>query len=316
MKPRMSFALKPGKSIKRQLKRIARKELGRASERLLHDDRDDDDVHESRKSVKKVEALAMLLDEMGFPPPRKKIERLRAARRVLSRLRDADASIETFDRLRSRFADRIPEHTARVIRTRLTRQKTTLTRRAQAGAGSLARAGKTLRTLRRSAKRWVPSSIELSEFPQVLGRSFRASRKAMKRAQVRGRAPDFHDWRKRVKNLWYQLRLAERMVAGLTTQIEEFRELETALGEEHNLAVLRRKLSHDPSLRKLNSQIDSLTAMSTALQEELRRSAVVLGMRLLKMSPKEFTTDLRQRLRPKGTPRRKPSPRSRGLAVA
>jgi hypothetical protein len=252
---------------------------------------------------------------MGSPPPRKKIERLRAARRVLSRLRDADASIETFDRLRSRFAERIPEHTAGVIRTRLTRQKTTITRRAQSGAG-LVRAGKTLQRLRRSVKRWVASSIDLSEFPQVLGRSFRASRKAMKRAQIRGRAPDFHDWRKRVKNLWYQLRLAERMVVGMTTQIEEFRELETALGEEHNLAVLRRKLSRDRSLRKLNSQIDSLAAMSAALQDELRRSAVVLGMRLLKMSPKEFANDLRQRLRPKGTPRRKPSPRSRGLAVA
>ena len=311
-----SFALKPGKSIRRQLKRIVRKQLDRASERLLHDGRDDDDVHESRKSVKKVEALAKLLDQMGSPPPRKKIQRLRTARRVLSRLRDADASIETFNRLQSRFAERIPEHTARVIRTRLTRQKTTITRRAHAGTGSLARSGKALQELRRSAKKWVASSIDLSEFPQVLGRSFREGRKAMKRAQLRGRTPDFHNWRKRVKNLWYQLRLAERLVVGLTTQIEEFRELETALGEEHNLAVLRRKLSRERGLRKLNSQVDSLAAMSTALQEELRRSAVVLGMRLFKMSPKEFANDLRHRLRPKGTPRRKPSPRSRGLAVA
>ena len=311
-----SFALKPGKSIRRELKRIARKELGRASERLLHDHRDDDDVHESRKSVKKVEALARLLEQIGFAPPRKNVKRLHATRRVLSRLRDADAIIETFDHLRSRFADRIPEHTSAMIRSRLTRRKSKMTRRAQAGAGSLARAGKTLRKIRRSVKRWAAPPIDLSELPRVLGRSFRASRKAMRRAQTRGQAQDFHDWRKRVKNLWYQLRLAERLVSGLSTQIEEYRELETALGEEHNLVVLRTKLTRDRGLRRIKSQMDNLTAISTALQQELQRTAVVLGMRLHKISPKEFAKGLRRRLRPKGTARRKPSPRSRGVAVA
>jgi CHAD domain-containing protein len=312
----MAFALKPRKSISRQLKRIARKELGNAADRLLQDPRDADDVHEGRKSVKKVEALAKLLDQIGFAPPRKDVKRLRAARRTLSRVRDADAIIETFDHLQSRFAHQIPEHTAAMIRTHLTRRKSTMTRRAQAGAGSLARAGKTLRKIRRSAKHWSAPSIDLSELPQVLRRSFRASRKAMKRAQTRGRAPDFHDWRKRVKNLWYQLRLAERLVAGLSTQLEQFRELETALGKEHNLVVLRTKLTRDRGLRKIRSEINRLRALSTALQEELRRAALVLGTRLHKISPKEFARDLGRRLRPKGTRRRKPSPRTRGQAVA
>jgi hypothetical protein len=312
----MSFALKPRKSISRELKRIARKELDSAADRLLQDQRDDDDVHEGRKSVKKVEALARLLDQIGFAPPRKDVKRLRAARRTLSRVRDADAIIETFDHLHSRFADQIPEHTSAIIRTHLTRRKATMTRRAQAGAGSLTRAGKTLRRIRRSAKHWSAPSIDLSELPHVLRRSFRASQKAMTRAQTRGKGPDFHDWRKRVKHLWYQLRLAERLVAGLSTQLEEFRELETALGQEHNLVVLRTKLTRDRSLRNIRSEINRLRAMSTALQEELRRTALVLGTRLHNISPKEFEKDLRRRLRPKGTRRRKPSPRTRGPAVA
>jgi AAA ATPase domain/CHAD domain len=312
----VAFTLKPGKSIRRQLKRIARKELASAAERLLHDHPGNDDAHESRKSVKKVEALAKLLDQVGFAPPRKDLKRLRAARQTLSRVRDADAVIETFDRLQSRFSHRIPEHTSAIIRAHLMRRKSTITRRAQASAGSLARAGKALRKIQRAAKHWLAPSIDLSELPQVLERSFRASRKAMKRAQTRGRAPDFHDWRKRVKNLWYQLRLAERLVSGLSTQIEEFRELETALGEEHNLSVLRTKLRRDRALRNIRSQINLLTAMTMALEGELRRTALVLGTRLHELSPKEFANDLRRRLRPKGTSRRKPSPRTRGQAVA
>ena len=123
----------------------------------------------------------------------------------------------------------------------------------------------------------------------------------MMRAQTRGRPSDFHAWRKSVKSLWYQLRLVERLVAGLATQVEEFKELETALGEEHNLVVLRNKLTRDRGLRHIESQTNGLTAMSTALQEELRRSALVLGTRLHRRSPKEFAKNLRQRLRPRGT---------------
>ena len=310
-----SLALKPKKSIGRQLKRIARKELGSAAERLLQDHRDDEDVHEGRKSLKKVEALAVLLHQVGSAPRRRDRKRLRAARRTLSRARDADAIVETFDHLRSRFAHRIPEHTSAMIRRHLTRRKSAATRRARAGAGSLTRAGTIVRKIRRSVKEWSVPSIDLSDLPELIGRSFRASRKAMMRAQTRGRASDFHEWRKRVKNLSYQLRLVERLVSGLSAQIEEFRELEQALGEAHNLVVLRTKLKRNRGLRQMRSQIDDLTAMSTALQEELGRSALVLGTRLYTMTPKAFANDLRRRLRPKGTPRRKPKPGTRGRAV-
>jgi hypothetical protein len=231
-------------------------------------------------------------------------------------VRDADAIIETFDQLQSRFEQQIPEHTAAMIRSHLTRRKSAIARRAQAGAGSLARAGRTLRKIRRSARHWPVPSIDLRELPRVLRRSFRASRKAMARAQARGRAPDFHDWRKQVKNLWYQLRLAERLVAGLSTQLAEIKELQTALGTEHNLVVLRTQLTQDRALRNIKSEINQLRVLSTALQEEMRRAALVLGTRLYRTSPREFARDLRQRLRPKGTRRRKPSPRTRGRAVA
>src|SRR5438094_6101341 len=109
MKQFMSFALTPGKPIRRDLKRIVRKQLARASERLLQYHRDAEAVHESRKSIKKVEALTKLLDEIGSGPPRKDLERLQSARQTLSRLRDADVVIETFEHLRSRFPHRIPK---------------------------------------------------------------------------------------------------------------------------------------------------------------------------------------------------------------
>lgn len=87
-------------------------------------------------------------------------------------------------------------------------------------------------------------------------------------------------------------------------------ELETVLGEEHNLSVLRAKLHGDRSLRRLKAQTEDVTAMSMALEEELRRSALALGTRLFEMTPKEFEKDLEKRLRPNGARRRRRPSRS------
>jgi CHAD domain-containing protein len=268
-------------------------------------------VHESRKSLKKVEALARVLEQLGGAPRRKDVKRLRAARRTLSKLRDATVAIETFDRLRSRFARQIPEHTSAMITKHLARSKASMIERAHARNGGLARVADVLKKIRRSAKRWKAPSIDASMLPEVLGRSFRASRKAMRRAGKRERAGDFHEWRKRVKQFWYQLRLAERLISGLGRQIADFRELETALGDEHNLAVIRGYLRHARAFRRMHSDVDRIAAMSTALEAELRRAAMVLGGRLYKRSAKSFVKDLRRRLRSKGAPRRTPSPRTR-----
>jgi CHAD domain-containing protein len=312
----VALAIKPKRSLRRQLKRIARKELGSASDRLLKRNRNDDDVHEGRKSVKKAEAIANLLDQIGGRVRARDRDDLRTVKRSLSRFRDADAVIQTFDRLRSRFSRRIPAGTSTAIKTQLQRRKSQMTPAIRSGAGSLARAGKTLQTLQRPAKRWVAPSMKIAELPDVLKRSYRAGLRAMQTAQATGRAEDFHDWRKAVKNLWYQLRVVERLVSGSTKQIEELRELETALGDAHNLVVLRTRLARDRTLRRAGRQVQNVTALSIAFEGELQRAAVVLGKRLFELSPKAFARDLERRLRPKGTPRRRPAPGTRGRAVA
>jgi CHAD domain-containing protein len=297
----VAFRLRPGKRISRELKQIVRAELERAEDRLRQQ-RGDEDVHESRKSVKKVEALAQLLDQLGSAPPRKDLERLRGARRTLSRLRDCGVVIDTFDGLCSRPATRrIQKHTITTIRTYFERRKADTVRRAKAGAGSLARAGKALQKVRRAARRWPSPPIEPQDLPGIVGGSYRASRKAMTRAAREGRAPDFHEWRKRVKVLWYQLRLAERFVPGLGVQVKEFGRLESALGNEHNLIVFRTKLLRDQGLRHIKPQASRLADISRDLERQLRGRALAHGARLLKLPPKKFEKNLRRRLKPGGT---------------
>jgi CHAD domain-containing protein len=135
----------------------------------------------------------------------------------------------------------------------------------------------------------------------------------MKRAQKGREATDFHRWRKRVKSLRYELRLAERLVSGLSGQIARFKQLETSLGEEHNLVVLRARLAADPALLNIKSEVNEIRAIAAALQAELRRKALKLGTRLHRVSPKQFAKDLRRRLAPTGS-RRGSSSRIRAAA--
>jgi CHAD domain-containing protein len=295
----MATHLKPGKSIKRQLKRIMRTELRRASRRLRYD-HSHEAIHEGRKRVKKAEAVLRLLERIGFDAPRKDVKRLRSARHALSTSRDADVMIETFDRLRSRFPGRIPEHTSAIIRAHLLRAKADVADRARR-EGSELRAANKLRQTRRSVKQWSLPSIEASDLPAIIRRSFRASRKAMKRAQKAGDAAAFHRWRKRVKSLWYHLRLAQCLVSDLSGRIAGLKQLETHLGEEHNLAVLRSRLAAAPGLLNMRSEINEITAIAEVLQTELRRKALKLGTRLHAITPKQFAKDLRRRLTSDGS---------------
>jgi hypothetical protein len=69
----------------------------------------------------------------------------------------------------------------------------------------------------------VPASATASGDSGV---SQAAKGKALARAKTTRRASDFHEWRKRVKTLWYVLRLLGDADAALKAQVEKTHRLE------------------------------------------------------------------------------------------
>ena len=72
----------------------------------------------------------------------------------------------------------------------------------------------------------------------IIATSYCRSRDAMKRARMTGRSATLHRWRKELKTLWYQLRLARPLLTGVAPLLAELDRLETQLGDDHNLVVL------------------------------------------------------------------------------
>jgi CHAD domain-containing protein len=290
----MSFTLEPGKPIRRELKQLVDHQLRGAGRGFREGG--GVAIHEARTAVKKVRAILRLLREANTDGLGKDERRLRAVGQVLSTLRDSDAVIATFDLLRRRFPKRLPEHSKAVIRRRLVQARTRLAREARDNH-SVATAAHTLRVVRRSAKRWDVPIFESLDLSNLLKESYRASRNAMHRAQKTTRGSDLHRWRKRVKTLWYQLRLIESRAPGLRATIQDLEQLETWLGDHQNLSVLQAAIADQKKTGQQSlAVLRRLMVVSRSVQKSLRAKALARGRGLMTDRPKTFARSLRRAL--------------------
>jgi CHAD domain len=99
----------------------------------------------------------------------------------------------------------------------------------------------------------------------------------------------FHEWRKRVKDHWYHTRLIESLwTEEMKAREKSLKELETWLGDDHNLFVLHSLISGEPAAFGETAIVDALLDLIDDRQKELRRNALSLGARLYDDKPKAF----------------------------
>src|SRR5579871_3078349 len=106
----MSFELKPGESLRKGLRRLARKRLHDALEQMTDKQKGDRDtrVHESRKSLKKLRALLRLARPViGESTYRAENTAFRDAARPLTEVRDARILIHVLDDLVEHFKNHV-----------------------------------------------------------------------------------------------------------------------------------------------------------------------------------------------------------------
>jgi len=290
----MSFELHHRQHIEDELLKIVRQQLRNTSHALTTSEGSQfrSAVHESRKSVKKVRAVAAFLTEAGAKLPRKDRKRVKSAARALSRVRDSAAIIDTLDRVRRRYPRQLPENTYRVLRGSLVAARNRTEARAQRD-GVVAAAAERVEKARKSVRKWRSPSINWSSTIPIVADSYRRSRNAMNRALATGQSATLHRWRKELKTLWYQLRLTGPLVTGVSPLIANLHRLETELGDDHNLVVLAATLRGCRELRSMRADIRVVDRLAARMRQPLRRRAFALGRRLHARKPKAFARWLR-----------------------
>ena len=290
----MAFRLQRDEPIRGGIRRLAKAELESAFEALKGSRSPADDaIHEARKSVKKVRAILHLIDEDDGRRLNGCRKRLQAVSRTLSQVRDADAMVKILDKLRKRNPRALSGAVFARLRRRLLSHKRDMMRRA-AGDGTWKKAARTLRKLRRSAKRWRPAHRQFAALAAGIADTYRRGRVAMRRAQTRGKAPDFHGWRKEIKALWYELRLLEGCGRRIQHDVAVLHHAETWLGDDHNIVVLCEGLSKDPSGWGSGSDLDKIQRASVRYQYALRKRTLATTHRLFERKPSAFVHSLEQ----------------------
>jgi CHAD domain-containing protein len=299
----MAYRLQRGEAVPEGLRRIAHEELSSAAGLLRNATvrSRDDAIHEARKSVKKVRAILRLMrGELGRTYTIEN-RRLRDLARRLSVYRDATVMIETLDQLREHYKDAPSARALAAIRRGLVENK----RRLQRGAritGAMRLAADALLAASGRVSRWrlvMDGPVALAPGMET---AYRRGRKALAAARRHARPEHCHEWRKRVKDHWYHLRLLEdRWNAAARAREKSLKELETWLGEHHNLEVLSARLAAQAAGQARPNEAELCRGLIRELQRELRREALALGQRLYREQPELFRRHLAELWRPQSS---------------
>lgn len=293
-----SFELKSGQSLRKGIRRIARKQMEKALEQLtgVAGHRRDEVVHEARKCFKRIRAVARLVrPAIGERLYREVNYHFRDLGRPLTQVRDAKILIETLDALVDHFHDRVAGHSFDSVRKELQANLRKVRRDVLDEQDALAAVAAGVREELERVEQWTDVRNKWTAIGGGLRRVYKSARRAFAEADTAN--PDtmaLHEWRKQTKYLRYQLEILQpvwcEMVGDWADQADWLGEF---LGDDHDLAVLRQFIANDPKRFGENGSLEVLLALIERRRAELQRDANRLGERLYQDQPGEVARRLK-----------------------
>ncbi len=294
----MSYELQVSEALPQGIKRIAYEQIDEALNYLQGADGEhfDDAVHGTRKCLKKLRGLLRLVrKEIGEETFKRENVCFRDAGRLLSDMRDKRVMIDVFDEVIAALNVGGVDHTFIEIREDLQADYESTRRRVVEEQEALQKAAVMLQSARLRVQEWP---IEQHSFDCISGglrKVYKRGRNRLADAAENPTAEAFHEWRKRVKYLWYSIRILQPLWPELLDQMsEEIHDLGDSLGDEHDLAELRKVFAGRPhhyadKADKLNI-LNHIERRRLALQEQ----AFIQGNRMYAETPGEFISRIAQ----------------------
>lgn len=251
-------------------------------------------VHNARRQLKQLRALLRLfralLGEELFALGNSS---LREAGRLLGPLRDAKVRLELLESRAHELKSSALGRAITVAGTHL-RQAYDEVMRDHPPAGVFAKATELLAPARQRLLEWQePEGSPLVLCQEGLRTSYRQSRKGLFQALSLPTVENLHEWRKRGKDLRYQLEFLDTANPQcFRDQVALLRRLSDALGHHHDLFVLRETLASQVRKELKLRQLLALHETLEARQRSTLDEAVAVGSRLLAAKPAEFLSTM------------------------
>jgi CHAD domain-containing protein len=153
----------------------------------------------------------------------------------------------------------------------------------------------TLMQARARIEDWPLEADGFDAFEAGVRRSYRRGRRDFEAAQLDRSAESMHEWRKRVKDLWYHCSLLEESWKPVMGALAgEAHELSDRLGDDHDLAVLLDWAhEHASALNGADPVLRGFDVIVEARRRELQEEAFEFGARLYSDKPSVFVARLR-----------------------
>jgi len=294
----MSFRLDNRGDLRKQVRKAACRQLDKAIKALgpRSDSARSKDaaVHTARKRLKEVRALLRLVrDGLGKKKFKHDNKTLRDAARPLSEVRDAAALLEALKSLEERYAGTVNRNTFKSARKALRLRRTAIRRHIVRKGNTLPKAASAVKKVRARAEQWDLRRGAWQVLQSGLHRAYKQGHRAMTAACKDASDKNLHEWRKRAKDLRYQLELLEPLWPEvMKTTAAQAEALTDLLGDDHDLAVLRGLLDKELKEAMAEAAGETLKGLIDGRRTDLQHSAANLSEKLFAESPRQFVERL------------------------
>jgi CHAD domain-containing protein len=240
-------------------------------------------VHETRKHLKKARAaLRLVRGEIDRDIWRREDRCLGKVGQLISEVRDAEVRLQTVRQLRefARGRKRSFEETEELLAFELDSFLAAFSEWPQEAEKRLCQVLERIRD-------WPLDKLTCKCLRRNVQRTYQRGRRALKRAIKETSAENLHAFRKREKELWYQLRLLRPLAPDVFRELsDELKTIGEYLGQVHDLAFVGQRLSSIGPARKQGHRI--LNALIESRTNELQYTAIALGERFYAERPQRF----------------------------
>lgn len=291
----MAYNLRPEERVSEGLKRIAREQLDDAIKSATDPGMNRDDaVHDVRKRMKKLRAVLRLArDEVGKDVYKRENAWFRGIAKQLAALRETTVRVSIMAKLKSHFAEQLETNVFDTLIANLQGHRDKAHKENLEQRNALEEVVEELHQARGRVNEWPLKREGFSSIAKGVRRVYRRGCRGLKVVVDAPTDANFHEWRKRVKYLWYHVRILEAswppVMAALSAELDA---LGDVLGEDHDLAELRAVTLKKPQIADDPSEHEVLLGLVTRRQNELRQYAFPLGRRIYAEKPEAFAARL------------------------
>jgi len=295
----MGFVFRAGERIDSALRRVVR-EQARGAIRDLTDPPGGDrheGVHEARKRFKMIRSVLRLSrSTLGEATHAVENAWYRDHGRALSSVRDAVAMLECLEALRRRFSREMAPALGDGVRRGLEERLRGASEDDSGLAERCAAVAEALRGAVLRVKEWPLEDRGFGSIGPGLERVYRQGRALMGRALEEPTDARLHEWRKRVKDHWYHVRLLRNLWPRVLDAYRlEMKALSEALGDDHDLSLLGPIVRDEPDAFGGRDAADDFLEFVAIRRRELQDRARLLGRHVYAEKPRHLVGRFRSR---------------------